>query len=57
MRFLGDKTHIFGAFVGCHRCAGGIPLVSQLAIQIGGDGSAVLLALACGAGLYAVFGR
>jgi hypothetical protein len=48
---LGDKTHIFGAFVGCHRYAGVIPLASQLAVQIGGDGLAVLLALAYGAGL------
>jgi hypothetical protein len=48
---LGDKTHIFGAFVGCHRCVGAIPLASQLAVRLGGDGSAVLLALAYGAGL------
>jgi len=54
---LGDKSHIFGAFVGCHRCSGVIPLASLLAVQIGGDGSAMLLALAYGAGSYAVFGR
>ena len=38
-------------------CAGVILLAGQLAVQIGGDGPAVLLALGVGAGLYAVFGR
>ena len=38
-------------------CAGLILLAGQLAVQIGGDGPAVLLALGVGVGLYAVFGR